>query len=102
MTRLASTRLARPSSPPDPEDLEGDLLQPGHGLFGTIWVNPDRLSGAPCFANTRVPVQNLFDYLAGGQPLSEFMEDFPGVTREQVDAVIALAARGLLEQLPCA
>ena len=31
---------------------------------GVIWIHPDRLSGAPCFAKTRVPIQNLFDYLS--------------------------------------
>ncbi len=41
------------------------------------------MSGAPVFAGTRVPVQNLLDYLAGGHPLEEFLEDFPTVRREQ-------------------
>ena len=100
MARLDSTLPAAPQSPLVPEDLEGDLIQPGHLLFGTVWINQDRMSGTPCFAGTRVPVQNLFDYLASGQPLSEFVEDFPGVTREQAEAAIALAARGLLLQLP--
>jgi uncharacterized protein (DUF433 family) len=45
--------------------------------------SPDVMSGAPVFAGTRVPVQNLFDYLAGGHPLAEFLEDFPTVRREQ-------------------
>jgi len=44
---------------------------------------PDVMSGAPVFAGTRVPVQSLLDYLAGGHPLGEFLEDFPTVRREQ-------------------
>ena len=44
---------------------------------------PDVMSGAPVFAGTRVPVQSLLDYLAGGHPLEEFLEDFPTVRREQ-------------------
>ena len=45
--------------------------------------SPDVMSGAPVFAGTRVPVQSLIDYLAGGHPLEEFLEDFPTVRREQ-------------------
>ncbi len=45
--------------------------------------SPDVMSGAPVFAGTRVPVQSLLDYLAGGHPLEEFLEDFPTVKREQ-------------------
>ena len=43
----------------------------------------DVMSGAPVFAGTRVPVQRLLDYLAGGHPLKEFLEDFPTVRHEQ-------------------
>lgn len=43
----------------------------------------DVMSGAPVFVGTRVPVQSLLDYLAGGHPLEEFFEDFPTVRREQ-------------------
>lgn len=45
--------------------------------------SPDIMSGAPVFAGTRVPIQSLLDYLAGGHPLEEFLDDFPTVRREQ-------------------
>jgi len=45
--------------------------------------SPDVMSGAPVFAGTRVPVQTLIDYLAGGHPLDDFLDDFPTVRREQ-------------------
>ncbi|HKQ51645.1 MAG TPA: DUF433 domain-containing protein [Pyrinomonadaceae bacterium] len=45
--------------------------------------SPDIMSGAPVFAGTRVPVQTIIDYLAGGHPLDEFLDDFPTVRREQ-------------------
>jgi uncharacterized protein (DUF433 family) len=48
-----------------------------------IQRSPDVMSGAPVFAGTRVPVQTLLDYLAGGHPLDEFLDDFPTVRREQ-------------------
>ena len=45
--------------------------------------SPDIMSGASVFAGTRVPVQTMIDYLAGGHPLNEFLDDFPTVRREQ-------------------
>jgi uncharacterized protein (DUF433 family) len=99
MTLISPPKQIRPERPLTPEDLDGDLIQPGHPLFGIIWVNPGRMSGAPCFSGTRVPIQHLFDYLSD-EPLSEFMEDFPGVTQEQAEAVIRLAGEKLLNGLP--
>ena len=98
MAQLASNPI-RPATPLTAEDLEGDLIQPGHPLFGIVWVNPERLSGAPCFAGTRVPVTALFDYLEGGEPLEEFLEGFPPVTREQAVAVLELSRSKLLDEL---
>jgi uncharacterized protein (DUF433 family) len=66
---------------------------------GIISVHPERLGGAPCFRGTRVPVKNLFDYLEGGDSLDDFLEGFPGVTREQAVAVLELAGQSLLENL---
>ena len=45
--------------------------------------SPDIMSGAPVFAGTRVPIQTLIDYLAGGHPLDDFLDDFPTVCWEQ-------------------
>ena len=60
-----------------------------------IVKNPEILGGTPVFRGTRVPFQTLLDYLEGGQTLTEFLDDFPTVSRE--DAVSALeAAKSLL------
>jgi uncharacterized protein (DUF433 family) len=83
----------------DPSLLEGDKIQPGHPLFGLVWINPDRVSGAPCFYATRVPLKNLFDSLAAGETLDEFLDGFEGVTREQALAVLDLAQHDLLSDL---
>jgi uncharacterized protein (DUF433 family) len=48
-----------------------------------IQRSPDVMSGTPVFTGTRVPVQTLIDYLAGGHPLDDFLDDFPTVSREQ-------------------
>lgn len=53
--------------------------------------DPEIMSGAPCFTGTRVPVQNLFDYLEGPSSLDEFLEDFPSVSRESAIAVLEVA-----------
>jgi uncharacterized protein (DUF433 family) len=82
--------------PVAPEFLEGDKIQPGHQLFGVIWINPKRVSGTPCFFGTRVPVKTLFDFLAAGETFEQFLDDFEGVDREQALAVLDLAGRDLL------
>ena len=58
---------------------------------------PDRLSGAWTFRGTRVPVRALFQHLEGGATVELFLEWFPGVTRQQVEAVLDHTARSLTE-----
>jgi uncharacterized protein (DUF433 family) len=48
-----------------------------------IVQDPDVLSGQPVFRGTRVPFQALLDYLEGGDTLDEFLEQYPGVSREE-------------------
>ena len=45
-------------------------------LEEAVWIDPGRMSGTPCFRGTRLPVQQLFDWLADGVPLDEFIRDF--------------------------
>ena len=94
---LPKAQLERPLTA---EDLRGDLIQLGHPLFGIIWINRERMSGAPCFAGTRVPIKNLFDHLGARGTIPEFLEDFEGVTPSQVQAVLSLAGEELLADLP--
>ena len=61
-----------------------------------IIVDPDIQSGTPVFAGTRVPVQNLFDYLEEGDSLEVFLKQFPSVTREQAIAVLERARTSLV------
>ena len=63
-----------------------------------ITTSPDRLSGTPVFAGTRVPVQTLIDYLEAGDPLEAFLADFPSVSREHAVAVLELAKSALLSK----
>lgn len=56
------------------------------------------VSGTPIFVGTRVPIKNLFDYLAGGHSLDEFLDDFPSVSREQAIRTLDMA-REILESI---
>jgi uncharacterized protein (DUF433 family) len=60
-----------------------------------IIVDPEILGGTAVFLGTRVPVQNLVDYLRSGETLDRFLEDFPAVRREQAEAALELAAEAL-------
>ena len=55
----------------------------------------DRVSGAWVFKGTRIPVRALFENLEEGASVGDFLKWFPGVTREQVVAVLAHAERSL-------
>ena len=61
-------------------------------MIRVINIDKDILSGTPVFNGTRVPVSILFDYLEDNQ-LEEFLENYPTVSKEQVSAVIRLAAK---------
>jgi uncharacterized protein (DUF433 family) len=61
-----------------------------------VHSDPEVMSGTPVFVGTRVPFQTLIDYLEAGQPLSEFLEDFPTVSKEQAIAALEQAKNALL------
>jgi len=61
-----------------------------------VIVDPDIQSGAPVFAGTRVPAQNLLDYLEEGDALDVFLAQFPSVTREHAIAVLERARLSLV------
>jgi uncharacterized protein (DUF433 family) len=68
------------------------------------WINcaaverePGKISGAWAFKGTRVPVKALFENLEDGASVNDFLEWFPGVSREQVQAVLECAQRSLIE-----
>jgi len=64
-------------------------------LDSVVHYDPAILGGTPVFRGTRVPVKNLLDYLAAGDTLDQFIDDFPTVRREQAVAALELA-RNLL------
>jgi len=68
---------------------KGDLAKVFH-------TDPEIMGGTPVFTGTRVPVQNLVDYLEGGESIDEFLTGFPTVKREQVIGFIEAAKERLL------
>lgn len=66
-------------------------------LARVIWIDPDRMSGAPCFAGTRVPVQTLLDHLKHGDTIDDFLEGAPSVSRKQAEMFLELASDQLVE-----
>jgi uncharacterized protein (DUF433 family) len=61
-----------------------------------IQQSDDILGGMPVLTGTRIPVRNLIDYLAGGQTIEEFLDDFPTVSREQVIRILRAAEEVLV------
>ena len=61
----------------------------------TLHSDPDILGGVPVFVGTRVPVSALLDYLAAGQTLAAFLDDYPTVSQAQAQAALDLAREAL-------
>ena len=57
--------------------------------------NPEKVSGAWLFKDTRVPVRALFENLEAGATINDFIKWFPGVERKQVEAVLEFAEASL-------
>jgi uncharacterized protein (DUF433 family) len=58
------------------------------GLQDAIYRDPAILGGTPVFTGTRVPARTLLDYLVAGQPLAEFLDDFPSVANTPAIAIL--------------
>jgi uncharacterized protein (DUF433 family) len=56
-----------------------------------IHSDPEIMSGMPVFVGTRVPVKTLLDYLEAGDPLDDFLDDFPSVSRDKAVAALEMA-----------
>jgi uncharacterized protein (DUF433 family) len=62
-----------------------------------VHSDPEIMGGTPVFVGTRVPLQNLIDYLERGESIEDFLDGFPSVKREQVIAVIKAGKRSILQ-----
>ena len=68
-------------------------------LKDIVHSDPEIMGGTPVFVGTRVPLQNLVDYLEGGESIEDFLDAFPTVKREQVIAVIEAGKLTVLETI---
>ena len=66
-------------------------------LDRAVRVHRDRMSGTPCFRDTRVPVQSLIDFLETGETVDHFLALYPSISCEQVMTVLDFANRQLIE-----
>ena len=64
-----------------------------------ITIDPEVMNGTPCFRGTRVPFQNLMDYLEGGHSLGEFLGQFPTVTHQMAVQALEEAKDSLLARI---
>ena len=60
---------------------------------GIINIDSEILGGTPVFSGTRVPIKNLFDYLETGDTIEIFLDDFEGVSRNQVIKVLEMSQK---------
>ena len=66
-----------------------------------VWQDADRVSGQVCFFGTRVPIQNLCDYLEGGYTVEQFAQRFE-LSAEQVNGVLKLGLQAIQHELNAA
>jgi uncharacterized protein (DUF433 family) len=64
-----------------------------------VHSDPEILGGTPVCVGTRVPVDALIDFLEGGDTIEDFLENYPGVSRERVFAFLEEASRALLAEI---
>ncbi len=64
-----------------------------------VHSDPEIMSGTPVFVGTRVPVDALFDYLAAGDGLEAFLDDFPSVRHEQAVSAVEAARQAILREV---
>jgi uncharacterized protein (DUF433 family) len=77
--------------------IKGVTAEQKSRLDEAIWVNPERVSGTPCFRGTRVPVQSLIDLLEAAETIDDFLQLYPAVSRQQVMTVLDFANSQIVE-----
>jgi len=58
-----------------------------------ITIDPQLCHGKPCIRGLRYPVENVLEWLAGGMTIDEILADYEDLTREDILAALAFAAR---------
>jgi uncharacterized protein (DUF433 family) len=95
LSAFAALTVFRLASQQDIAYLKDVTAEQKRRLDEAIWVSPQRMSGTPCFRNTRVPVQSLIDLLEGGETIGDFLDLYPAITRQQVVTVLASSLKSV-------
>ena len=93
---MAQNTLATRTGKRSQSHSASELIKPSDPRAGIVSIDPALHSGTPCFAGTRVPIRDLWDYLEGGETLDTFLDSFPTVSREQAVRALQLALGKLL------
>ncbi len=64
-------------------------------LLERITVNPKVLVGKPVIRGTRLTVEYILNLLAHGETVKEILEEYTGLTQEDIQACLLFAARSL-------
>jgi uncharacterized protein (DUF433 family) len=57
-----------------------------------ITIEPGKMGGQPCIRGHRITVYDILDYLASGMTVEQILDDFPQLTREDIQAALAFVA----------
>lgn len=58
--------------------------------ISVITIDSEIQSGAPVFTGTRVPIKSFFDYLTTGENIETYLEDYPAVSRQQIEELLRM------------
>ena len=72
----------------------------GMKKYSAVVIDPEIMSGEPCFAGTRVTVRTLLDHIEAGESIDVFLKDFPTVSRKQAIAFLEESADAMMEKIP--
>ena len=66
--------------------------------YSQMSIDPPVMSCAAVFAGTRIPIKNLFDYIKGEDDLTEFLDDFPSVTKDAALCFLEMAQQFIISE----
>jgi uncharacterized protein (DUF433 family) len=69
----------------------GKIIMKNDKFLERIVVNPEIMLGKPCIKNTRITVELILEKLAEGESVTNLLEDYPFLTREDIKACILFA-----------
>ena len=66
-----------------------------NNLLKRITVSSEICHGKPTIRNTRYMVENIIEYLAGGDSYEDILEEFQELEKEDILACLAFAAKSI-------